>query len=52
MMNISKLQPLASVELDHTTINKVKNLATAGFEELKERIEDAKAASKVNEQEF
>ena len=34
------------------TINKVKNLATAGFEELKERIEDAKAASKVNEQEF
>ena len=34
------------------TINKVKNLATAGFEELKERIGDAKAASKVNEQEF
>ena len=34
------------------TINKVKDLATAGFEELKERIEDAKAASKVNEQEF
>src|SRR5574344_2112883 len=29
------------------TINKVKNLATADFEELKERIEDAKAASKV-----
>ena len=34
------------------TINKVKNLATAGFEELKERIEDAKVASKVNEQEL
>ncbi|AYJ80657.1 hypothetical protein AN286_00685 [Aliarcobacter cryaerophilus ATCC 43158] len=33
-------------------INKAKNLAAAGFEELKERIEDAKAASKVNEQEF
>lgn len=28
MMNISKLQPLASVELDHTTINKVKKIVT------------------------
>ncbi len=27
------------------TINKAKNLVTAGIEELKERIEDAKAAS-------
>lgn len=28
MMNITKLQPLASVELDHTTINKVKKIVT------------------------
>ncbi|WNL33630.1 YtxH domain-containing protein [Arcobacter cryaerophilus gv. pseudocryaerophilus] len=34
------------------TINKAKTLVTAGIEELKERIEDAKAASQTNEQEF
>ncbi|HKM19044.1 MAG TPA: hypothetical protein VJY14_03175 [Aliarcobacter sp.] len=34
------------------TINKAKNLALTGFEELKERIEDAKAASQSKEQEF
>ena len=28
MMNISKLQPLASVKLDQTTINKVKKIVT------------------------
>ncbi|AXK48350.1 hypothetical protein CRU87_00370 [Aliarcobacter trophiarum LMG 25534] len=33
-------------------INKAKTLVTAGIEELKERIEDAKAASQSNTQEF